>query len=80
MKRQAYYLISQHFHHMTWHDGVGSAWDYDGRGAAKKITDRGPYSISNISGEFPTCYSRELQVAKEGVFTLETTVVFTSGF
>ena len=65
---------------MTWHDGVGSGWNYDGRGARKFKTDRGPYNISNVSGEFPTAYIRELQTAKEGVFTLETTVVFSDGF
>jgi len=80
MKRPAYYLISQHFHNMSWHDGVGTAWNYDGRGAKKLKTDRGPYTITNISGEFPTSYTREMQVAKEGVFTLETTVVFSGNF
>jgi len=52
MKRPAYYLISQHFHNMSWHDGVGTAWNYDGRGAKKLKTDRGPYTTTNISGEF----------------------------
>ncbi|MBP3580328.1 MAG: glycoside hydrolase family 99-like domain-containing protein [Clostridia bacterium] len=80
MKRPAHYLISQLFHNMSWHDGVGSAWNYDNRGAAKMKTDRGPYPISNISGEFPTSITRELQTAKEGVFTLEATIVFSSGF
>ncbi len=80
MKRPGYYLISQHFHNMSWHDGVGAGWDYDNRGAKKMRIDRGPYPISNISGEFPTSYTRELQTTKEGVFTLETTVVFSDGF
>ena len=80
MKRPAYYLINQQFHHASWHDGVGSGWNYDGRGARKPETYRGPYSISNVSGEFPTSYTRELQTSKEGVFTLEATVVFSQGF
>ncbi len=80
MKRPAYYLICQHFHNMAWHDGVGTCWNYDGRGAKPLKTDRGPYTLTNISGEFPTSYTREMQVAKEGVFTLETTVVFSGNF
>ena len=79
-KRASYYLINQPHMGENWHDGVSSSWDYDGRGAAKKDIDRGPYSISNISGEFPTALIREMQVAKEGVFTLENSVVFTEGF
>lgn len=84
MIRPSYFLINQNIHgmflhSMSWHDGVGSAWDYDNRGAAK-LKDNDPHPISNISGKFPTGYIRELQTAKEGVFTLETTVIFSDGF
>ena len=79
-KRQAYYLINQPHMGENWHDGMSSAWDYDGRGARKLEIDRGPYPLTNISGKFPTAYIREMQVAKEGVFTLENSVVFSEGF
>ena len=79
-KRQAYYLINQPHMGESWHDGMSSAWDYDGRGARKLEIDRGPYPLTNISGKFPTAYIREMQVAKEGVFTLENSVVFSEGF
>jgi len=79
-KRQAYYLINQPHFGENWHDGISSSWDYDYRGAKKMTIDRGPYSISNIDGRFPTAFIREMQVAKEGVFTLENSVVFSDGF
>ncbi len=79
-KRQSYYLINQPHMGESWHDGMSSAWDYDGRGAKKIEIDRGPYSLSNVEGKFPTAYIREMQVAKEGVFTLEMSVTFTEGF
>lgn len=79
-KRQAYYLINQPHFGENWHDGISSGWDYDYRGARKMSIDRGPYSISNIEGRFPTAFIRETQVAKEGIFTLENSVVFSEGF
>ncbi len=79
-KRQAYYLINQPHFGENWHDGISSGWNYDYRGAKKMDIDRGPYSISNVDGRFPTAFIREMQVAKEGVFTLENSVVFSEGF
>ena len=80
MLRESYYLINQTHLHEGWHDGMSSGWNYDNRGAKKMPIDKGPYTISNVSGEFPTAIIREMQVAKEGVFTLENSVTFTDGF
>ena len=80
MIRESYYLINQTHLHEGWHDGMSSGWNYDNRGAKKMPIDKGPYTISNVSGEFPTAIIREMQVAKDGVFTLENSVTFSDGF
>ncbi len=80
MIRPSYYLINQTHLFEGWHDGMSSGWNYDNRGAKKMPIDKGPYTISNISGEFPTAIIREMQTAKEGVFTLEDSVTFSDGF
>ncbi len=81
-KRQCKYLINQkkNLYHIGWQNGVGSAWNYDGRGAKKMAKDVGPYSISNVSGDFPTALIRETQTADSGVYTLETYTDINSGF
>ena len=71
-KRQSKYLINQDTYYISWVEGTGSGWNYDGRGAKKLERDKGPYSISNVSGKYPTALVRETQVGDSGIFTVET--------
>ncbi len=79
-KRQSKYLINQNQYYISWSDGPGSGWNYDGRGALQLNTDHGPYSISNVTGKYPTALIRETQIADSGIYTLETYADIKSGF
>lgn len=79
-KRQSKYLINQDTYYISWVEGTGSGWNYDGRGAKKLERDKGPYSISNVSGKYPTALVRETQVGDSGIFTVETFADIKSGF